>query len=167
MIGVGYIGNTSGSIATRHLDYAGATAVTIASNFFLGGVNLLRLVDGASGGQISVVGNRFDTSGSVTYTPTDPTRFEFSANTGKKFSGWSSLVTGSIGSGTSGYYTVPHGLAVTPSLGKVVATAAQASGLFINPTCMISAVDATNVTVQAFYTVSTAGTLRINVQASA
>lgn len=167
MIGVGYIGNTSGSIATRHLDYAGATAVTIADNFFLGGANLLRLVDGATGGQISVAGNRFDTSGSVTYTPTDPTRFEFSANTGKKFSGWSSLVTGPIASGTSGYYPVPHGLAVTPSLGKIVAITAQGSGGFINPTCTIAAVDATNVTVQATYTVSSAGTLRINVHASA
>jgi len=127
----------------------------------------LSLTDGATGAQISVVGNSFDTNGSVTYTPTDATRFEFSANTGKKLSAWSSFVTGTIGSGTSGYYLVPHGLAVTPSIGKIVATAAPGTGGFINPTCNIAAVDATNVTVQACYTVATAGTLRINVHASA
>jgi hypothetical protein len=160
-------GNSFDNINQTSMATGQAVNVSVSGNVFRGSNVHVSLTDGASGGPVSLVGNSFPTTGSVSYSPTDVTKFHFYGNIGKKFSGWSSLITPTISSGTSGYYFVPHGLAVTPNIGKVVATPAAGSGGFINPTCNIVAVDATNVQVQAVYTVSVAGTLRLNVHASA
>jgi hypothetical protein len=160
------IGNTFDNINQTSMATGQAVNISISGNVFRGSNVHVSLTDGASGGPVSLTGNSFPTTGSVVYTPTDVTKFHFYGNTGKKFSGWCSLVTPSISSGTSSYYFVPHGLAVTPNIGKIVATTAAGSGGFINPTCNVVAVDATNVEIQAVYTVSAAGTLRLNVFAS-
>lgn len=166
MVGARCSHNDIEQITTTNIKYNGAVAVSIDHNFLSGSNNLLSLVDGATGSQVSVVGNSLDTNGSVTYTPTNPSAFEFCANVGKKFSGFSSVTMGAS-SGTSGYAVVPHGLAVTPNIKKVTGGVAQGTGAHQNVGFRIASVDATNVTCEVFYSVVTAGTLQMNLFCSA
>lgn len=165
MSGVRFAHNTCDNIAGVSCDYNGSVAVSIVDNFFRGNNIALRLVDGSTGDQVIVDGNNFDATSSIVYTPTNRARFEFGSNTGKKLSGWASATFAA--SGTSAYVNVPHGLAVTPDIGRVMVTLAQSSGGHQNTMAKVVSVDATNVQIEAFYTVVSAGNLRANVYCSA
>jgi len=127
----------------------------------------LALADGVDGGPFSISGNYLWASGSISYTPTSTSKFSWNGNIGRKLSGWSSAVTGSITSGTDVYITIPHGLAVTPSTGKIVLTVTNETGGFYNVSAMVDSVDTTNITAQIFFTRIANGTLRVNAYAEA
>lgn len=150
-----------------NIDCNGAVGGSIDHNILLGTNVLLRTIDGAGAGQIAVVGNVFDAGGSVVHTPTNPAAFEFSANVGKKYSGWCSGTFTTAGGTSSGGFDIPHGLAVTPSINKVVGGVAQITGGHINVSFKIISVSATNIRGEIFYAEVAPGTLRLNFFASA
>lgn len=160
-------GNFFSSIANTSIGVGGVDGAVIAFNTFRGTNYHLAISDQSSGKRIAVIGNVFPNVGSIQYVPTDTSNFEFAGNIGKRFSGRSSAVTGTISAGDDTYLNVPHGLAGTPDIKKVVATVAVVSGGFIQPGCAVMSVDATNITINVHWAgISSAGVLRVNVDAS-
>lgn len=161
-------GNTFANInvAGTSLSYNGANKGVIANNVFRGSNIHLALIDGATGVSVAVIGNVFPSTGSVSATFTDRTRFDFRGNVGKKFDGWSSVQLAGA-SGTGAAFTCPHGLAVTPDRNKVVGVGVMESGNYSNVAVRVDAVDATNITGALHYTTAVVGNLRVNLYASA
>lgn len=110
----------------------------------------LWLADGASGGPFAVTGNSFDASADITLTATDPSKFRYDrSNTGKILAGQSSAVV-AISSCAPQYFHVAHGLAGTPSLGRIMANVVRPATGFAavaSPTAYVVDVDSTNVTI--------------------
>ncbi|HVH34630.1 MAG TPA: right-handed parallel beta-helix repeat-containing protein, partial [Tahibacter sp.] len=130
----------------------------------------LWLADGAGGGPFAVTGNNFDASSDITLTTTTPSKFRYDrSNTGKILAGQSSAVV-SISSCAPQYFSVPHGLAGTPSLGRIMANVVRPATGFAavaSPTAYVVGVDSINVTINfqcgAFVA---AGDVQLNVDAS-
>jgi hypothetical protein len=148
------------------IDYTGANSGTINHNTLLGTNTLLQLIDGTTGKDVSVIGNTLDRNGVVTYTPTNTANFEFHGNTGKKFAGWCSGTVVNASGTSSGGFNIPHGLAVTPSIGKISGAVVQTSGGYIDCGFKIISVDATNIRAELFYGTVTVGNLTLNLYAS-
>lgn len=160
------IANYFDNITTNSVKVSGSGNVTIGSNLFRGTNAHLVLSDGASGGPISVIGNQISSAGSVTYTPTDTTKFHFDGNQGIKLSGTSSALL-NVTTGTNSFVNVPHGLSGTPDASKVFISLSRAGGALTNPCAIVNTVDSTNVQVNVFWTgIVTQGNLRVNVRAS-
>lgn len=159
-------GNKFSNIAVTSLSYNGALKGVLGFNNFRGANTHMALIDGSTGQAISVVGNVFPTTGSVTYTPTDRARFEFRGNVGKRFDGWGTVQLVAPG-GTGVPFTCPHGLAVTPDIRKIAGAAVMESGNYTNIGLRIDSVDATNITGAIHYTLAVSGNLRVNLYSSA
>lgn len=140
--------------------------VTVSGNVLRGSVAHLSLVDGASGGPISVIGNQLDPAGSIVYTPTNTFNFNFEGNQGIKLSG-PSTATVNVTTGTNTFVNVPHGLVSAPDAGKVRISTSLAGGALNNPTAIVSSIDSTNIVVNLFWSgIVTAGNIRVNAVAS-
>lgn len=156
-------GATFSTIDQTALNIQQAKTGIIQNNQYRNLTSNMAIADGAAGGPYNILGNQFQSSAALTITATDKSKFNWRDNTGKKTSGWSSAATPTISAGTSSYLAVPHGLTATPSIDRIVASVLEVSGGFTGVSCKIDTIDATNITFELYYTVVTAGVLRINV----
>jgi hypothetical protein len=153
--GVGVKADQSKNVALGHNRYR-----TVGSN--------VELIDGAAGGPFLVDGEMFSPSGAITLTRTTPSKFKFGPTcTGKALSGWGSISTNSVTSPTTTYLLIPHGLAAAPALDKIVVSLVCGTLVIApGPTLGVISADATNITVQVFFTVAVDGTYYVNAYSS-
>ena len=160
------IGNYFDNIAANSVTCNAAPYVGVVDNVFRGSNVHLSLGDGASGGPYTITNNIFPSTGSISYTATDPSKFFFSGNVGKKFSGFATGVV-NVTTGTNVFLNVPHGLAAAPDAAKVVLSISRAGGALNNPCAIVSSIDSTNIVVNLFWSgIVTAGNIRVNAWAS-
>lgn len=161
------IGNDFGTCSQLALGINQAKNVTVVANQFgnLGGNNFL-FADGAAGGPFTITGNHFDPLAGFTYTPTNVANITWTGNFGRKFSSRTSSVINASSTGSS-FAVIAHGLSSTPAKSKLLATVMEESGAHSDIRLRVASVDATNVTVEVFWTTINAGDLRVNVYSEA
>jgi hypothetical protein len=125
----------------------------------------LALTEGAGGGAVHINNERFSSSGAINLTVVTGARWNIGNTSGKKLRRRTSANTAA--SPTTGVYVnVPHGLIAAPRRGQILVEASFSSGAYSNIVANIAVIDATNVTVQLFFTTITNGVITVAVDAS-
>lgn len=137
--------------------FDGNTYDQVASN--------LLITEGAGGGAISISNEFFDAAGAISLTIVTGSRWNIGNTSGKKLRRRTGASTAA--SPTTGVYVnIPHGLIAAPRRNQILLEASFSSGAYTNIVANIAAIDATNVTVQVWFTTITNGVIAVTLDSS-